>query len=91
MKLVQPFTLGMIILIPMATATAAVDADKLHTARCMGCHDTSVYTRPDRRVQSLEALSGQINACGHGSGQPLGAEERSAMLQYLNQRYYRFK
>ena len=91
MKFLRPSLLGMFILMPMTTVTAAVDADKLHTTRCMGCHDTSVYTRPDRRIQSLEALSGQINACGHGSGQPLGAEERSAITRYLNERYYRFK
>ena len=91
MKFVRPFSLGMLILMPMMAATAAVDADKLHAARCMGCHDTRMYTRPDRRVQSLEALRGQISACGHGSGQPLGAEERIAITRYLNERYYRFK
>lgn len=91
MKFTGLLSLGMFILMPMTAATAAVDADKLHSARCLGCHDTSMYTRPDRRVQSLEALRGQISACGHGSGQPLGAEERIAITRYLNERYYRFK
>jgi hypothetical protein len=91
MKLIRPPSLGVLILMPVTAVTAAVDADKLHTARCTGCHDASLYTRPDRRVQSLEALRGQISACGHGSGQPLGAGERDAMTQYLNKRYYRFK
>lgn len=91
MKLIQTLAPCLLILMPVASATAEVDADKLHAARCTGCHTTSVYTRPDRRVQSLEALSAQISTCGHGSGQPLGAEERIAITRYLNERYYRFK
>ncbi len=91
MRLIHLLTLGMFILVPVASATAAVDGEKLHTTRCTGCHDHSVYTRPDRRIQSLEALRGQINACGHVGGQSLGAEERNAITRYLNERYYRFK
>jgi hypothetical protein len=78
------------LLLPGAAA-AAVNAEKLHATRCSACHNDSIYTRPDRKVGSLEALTAQISACGHGSGQPLGAEERDAMIRYLNDRYYRFK
>ena len=91
MNHIRSLALMLTFLLPGTAATAAVDADKLHNARCTSCHGNSVYTRPDRRVQSLDALSAQINACGHGSGQPLGAEERNALIRYLNERYYRFK
>ncbi|MEK6770988.1 MAG: cytochrome c [Pseudomonadota bacterium] len=83
--------LTMIFLLPGAVATAAVDADKLHTERCTSCHGNSVYTRPDRRIQSMDELSAQVNACGHGSGKPLVAEERNSLIRYLNERYYKFK
>ena len=30
----------------------SVDGKRLHDANCMGCHDTGIYTRKDRLVQS---------------------------------------
>ena len=30
---------------------------------CTRCHDTRVYTRPDRRIGSLETLKNQVKRC----------------------------
>jgi hypothetical protein len=38
---------------------------RLFNANCLGCHDTSVLTRPDRAVHSLDALQKQIAGCAH--------------------------
>jgi hypothetical protein len=57
----------LILLMPSAYAAElpgdSAEGKRLHDANCMGCHDTSVYTRKDRLVQSLDALkSGWVTA-----------------------------
>ena len=48
---------GSLLLLMMTTACAApspgdnADGKRLNDANCMGCHDTSVFTRKDRVVQ----------------------------------------
>ncbi len=77
-----------------ARALPAGDAERgrvLHEANCQGCHDTSVYTRPDRQVRSLEALREQINACGHNLPRRFSSEETRDLVKYLNDRFYRFE
>jgi len=91
MKYITRFAIGLTVLLPIGVSLADVNAGKIYKDRCTACHGDSVYTRPDRKVSSLEALSAQVNACGHGSGKPLNAEERNAMIHYLNKKYYRFK
>jgi hypothetical protein len=43
----------------------SVDGKRLHDANCMGCHDTGIYTREDRLVQSLYALEKRLGDCSH--------------------------
>ncbi len=78
-----------------AQATAlpgnAADGKKLYDANCTSCHDDSVYTRKDRHVTSLQALTEQIGACGHMTGITLGKTQVDDLVKYLNQTYYKFK
>ena len=59
----------LILLMPSAYAASlpgdSDDGKRLHDANCMGCHDTSVFTRKDRLVQSLDALKKQLVSCSH--------------------------
>ena len=54
----------LILLMPSAYAVAlpgdSADGKRLHDASCMGCHDTGIYTRKDRLVQSLDALKKRL-------------------------------
>ena len=43
----------------------SADGKRLHDVNCMGCHDTSIYTRRDRLVQSLDALRKRLGDCSH--------------------------
>jgi cytochrome c5 len=48
---------SLLILLMMTTCAApspgdSADGKRLHDAACMGCHDTSVFTRKERVVQS---------------------------------------
>lgn len=78
------------------SAHAALPGDtaqgkRLHDANCMGCHDTSVYTRKDRRIQSADDLHKQLNDCGHAANIKLLVEEQRSVVKYLNEQFYKFK
>jgi cytochrome c2 len=59
--------------------------------QCVACHDSSVYTRPDRRVQSVEGLIGQVNGCVRQTGVKLDRQQINDVVKYLDESYYHFK
>ncbi|MFW2374156.1 MAG: hypothetical protein ACN4GM_13610 [Gammaproteobacteria bacterium] len=65
--------------------------NKLHNEKCMNCHDTSVYTRQDRRVKTLQALSNQVNNCMKGPAKAdWTVSETNSVVEYLNNKFYKF-
>ena len=68
-----------------------VEGKRLHDANCTGCHDSSVYTRKDHRVQSLEALKEQVENCTHMAQKEFSSAETKNIVKYLNERFYKFK
>jgi hypothetical protein len=56
----------------------------------MGCHDTSVLTRTDRAVQSLDALQAQLANCAHTANKEFSESEAQDLLKYLNDQFYHF-
>ena len=78
-----------------SAAHAAVPGDsasgrRLYEANCTGCHNSSVYTRPDRHVRSLDALQQQLAGCGHMVGKEFTAAQTRDLVKYLNDRFYHF-
>lgn len=63
------------------------EAHKLH---CYKCHTDAVYTREDRFVKSLDALSKQVVRCKDSTDAPWFDEDADAVVQFLNNKYYRF-
>lgn len=64
---------------------------KLHDDKCNACHTDSVYTREDRRVKSMNALSNQVNNCMKGPAKAdWTVSETNSVIEYLNTRYYKF-
>ena len=64
---------------------------KLHDDKCMNCHDTSVYSRQDRRVKTLQALSNQVNNCMKGPAKAdWTVSETNSVIDYLNNKFYKF-
>jgi hypothetical protein len=59
----------LILLMPSAYAATlprdSANGKRLYDANCTGCYDTSVFTRKDRAVQSLDALKEQLVSCSH--------------------------
>jgi len=82
-----------------ATAALAVPAwgadiqagQALHEQHCLSCHDSSVYTRDDHRVTSLEGLHRQVQRCEQALELRWFDEDIANVADYLNERYYRFK
>jgi len=78
------------------SAHAAVPGDgaegkRLHDANCTGCHDSSVYTRKDHRVRSLEGLKRQVENCTHMAQKEFSPAERQSIVNYLNEQFYGFQ
>jgi mono/diheme cytochrome c family protein len=63
----------------------------LHAQNCQGCHDNSVYSRPDRRVKSVEGLMAQVEMCNNYMRAGMTKEQRNDLVKYLNDSYYKFK
>jgi mono/diheme cytochrome c family protein len=64
---------------------------RLHDANCVECHDSSVFTRTDRHVQSLDALEEQVANCTHMAKKEFSAGETQDLLKYLNDQFYHFQ
>ncbi len=64
--------------------------NKMHTAHCYKCHTETVYTRDNRFVKSLDALSKQVVRCKDNTGAPWFEEDTDAVVHFLNEKYYKF-
>jgi hypothetical protein len=88
---------SLLILLTMPSAYAAAlpgdsaDGKRLHDANCMGCHDTGIYTRKDRLVQSLDALEKRLGDCSHMAKTEFSAIETQNIIKYLNDQFYQFR
>ncbi len=83
------------LLLTALAAGAAQAADpargaKLHADHCTACHDDGVYTRKDRRVDSLAALDGQVRRCDANLDKHWFDEDIADVVAFLNQRHYHF-
>jgi len=69
----------LILLMPSAYAAElpgdSADGKRLHDANCMGCHGTSIYTRKDHLIRSLDALKEQFGDCSHMAKKEFSAIE----------------
>lgn len=63
---------------------------KLFTeSKCNQCHTTSVFTRKDRKVNSLKALEAQVRRCDSNLNTNWFDDEIHDVTAYLNQQYYK--
>ncbi len=64
--------------------------EQAHKTHCYKCHTDEVYTRENRFVKSIDALSKQVARCKEGNDIPWFDEDADAVVQFLNKKYYRF-
>ena len=85
------FLLSIALLAPPALAGDSAQGKELHDASCTKCHNTNVYTRPERKIKSLAALNERVGACTHAAQVTLTDDEQKSIVQYLNEQFYKFK
>lgn len=86
---------GLITILVAASVQAAQIGDSaagklIHDASCVSCHDTRVYTRKDRHIQSLDGLNQQLDNCGHAAKVVLSEADKQNLAKYLNDQFYKF-
>lgn len=64
--------------------------EQAHKNHCYKCHTDEIYTRENRFVKSIDALSKQVLRCKEGSDIPWFDADADAVVQFLNKKYYRF-
>lgn len=64
--------------------------EEIHQNHCLKCHGDEVYTRDDRFVKSLNALSKQVERCKNSNDLPWFEDDTDAVVNFLNTRYYKF-
>ncbi len=80
---------------PVALADAMLLGDaalgkKLYDSQCTSCHDTSVHTRKDRKIKTLEGLIGQVNRCNTQLDRRYTDAQVNDLIAYLNSAFYKF-
>ncbi len=80
----------LLLLVQPALAADSANGKILHDEQCLRCHDSALYTRDERRVQSFEALSYQVDVCISQLGVAWFDEEKADVIEYLNDNFYTF-
>ena len=62
----------------------------LHDKNCMECHGVSMYTRSNRKMGNIKALTTQVKRCDSFVGAQWFDEDVADVVMYLNNSYYKF-
>lgn len=90
MKSLLTMTFSLACLMSTASFAESFDAKDFVNTKCVGCHDSRVYTRSNRRVQNIDALTRQVKMCDSQLGTILFDDQVMDVVNYLNDNYYKF-
>ena len=62
----------------------------LHDPYCLKCHNSGMYTRRNRIVNSMPALESRVKRCETNSASHWNTKEIDTVIEYLNSKYYQF-
>ena len=85
------FVFSLVLSTSPALAADSAAGKKLYDTNCSKCHDSSIHTRPDHKIKSLDALDKQLMGCSKGAHVDLSDADRANVEQYLNEQFYKFK
>jgi len=85
-----------VLLVSAAASTGAWAGDaqagkELVDENCISCHGDEIYTRSDRKVDSLDALKKQVQRCEQALGLTWFDDQIGDATAHLNADYYKFK
>jgi mono/diheme cytochrome c family protein len=89
-----PISLVGFALLAAASSVYAANPDEgktLVSENCQSCHGDEIYTRPDRKVNSLDGLRKQVRRCELALGLQWFDDQIESTAVYLNGRFYRFE
>lgn len=82
---------------PQVSASDLAKGKELHDENCVKCHvsimggdGSGIYTRPDRRIESLDGLNQQVNRCKTSLGVSWPEHQIKDVITYLNKAFYKF-
>ena len=75
----------------VAAQADTTQGKQLVEKNCTSCHTTSVYTRPNKQVNSLAALQHRVNGCEKPAGVKWSEQQTKDVVEYLNKEFYHFK
>jgi hypothetical protein len=85
------WTFSLLAVLSAAQPLVADDsAQALYDQNCVSCHGTEVYTREERKIDSLSSLESQVRRCETALELRWFDDEISAVTQLLNDRFYHF-
>jgi mono/diheme cytochrome c family protein len=96
-------TVSLIFGLSLSSLASAQAADlkrgqQLLEENCIKCHasmvggdGSKIYTREDRRIDSLDALNAQVHRCKTSLGVSWPEDQIADVVAYLNHKYYKFK
>lgn len=64
---------------------------KLHKSSCTACHKSSIYTRKDRKVSTINGLEKRVAMCSTMLKTNFSDEQKGDIVKFLNDNYYKFK
>lgn len=88
------FALSLLLTATLAHSAELVlgDAGKgkqLHDRDCVACHDSSVYTRPNR-IKTLSGLEQRVQMCSSMLNKGYTEDDQANIVRFLNDTYYKF-
>ena len=78
-------------MMPIAQAANSENGKSVHEAKCMACHDNSIYTRPNSIVHSFSSLQNRVKFCDVAAQANLSDVQIDDIIAYLNESFYKFK
>ena len=83
---------------PFPKGDPKVGKDLFDKAKCDACHasmmggdGSRLFTRPEHKVKSADALLKRVKFCANQVGAQWFPEEEEHVAAYLSQQYYHFK
>ena len=87
MRLLLP-SVALLALLSQAALGADFEPAAFHEKNCTGCHDSGVYTRKNRMIQTKGQLYNRVRACDNNFGAKLPGERLDILVDYLDDTWY---